>query len=72
MNCVPAQIAMLRVPERDAFEVVVVGGLDVEQVEVAAAVEDHLAVARGLDHDRLLGRAVWPSGNTSLRTASSH
>ena len=45
----------LGVPEGDPLEVVVVGGLDVEQVEVAAAVEDHLAVASGLDHDRLLG-----------------
>ena len=46
------------VPERDPFEVVVVGRLDVEQVEVAAAVDDHLAVARGLDRDRPLRRAV--------------
>ena len=46
------------VPERDALEVVVVGGLDVEEIEVAAPVDDDLAVARRLDHDRLLGRAV--------------
>ena len=58
------------VPERDPLEVVVVGGLDVEQVEVAAAVEDHLAVARRLDHDRLLRACRRPSGNTFLRTSS--
>ena len=58
MNCVPAQMAMSVFLNVMSLEVVVVGGLDVEQVEVAAAVDDHLAVARGLDHDRLLGRAV--------------
>ena len=58
MNCVPAQMAMPVFLKVMPFEVVVVGGLDVEQVEVAAAVEDHFAVARRLDHDRLLRRAV--------------
>ena len=58
MNCVPAQIAMSVFLNVMPFEVVVVGGLDVEQIEVAAAVDDHLAVARRLDHDRLLRRAV--------------
>ena len=48
----------LRVPEGDPLEVVVVGGLDVEQVEVVAAVDDHLAVARRFDHDRFLRRAL--------------
>ncbi len=47
-----------RVPNRDALEVVVVRGHQVEDVVVAVAVEDHLAVARALDHDRLVGRAA--------------
>ena len=58
MNCVPAQIAMSVFLKVMPFEVVVVGGLDVEQVEVAAPVDDDLAIARRLDHDRLLRRAV--------------
>ena len=45
MNCVSGPDRDVGVPERQPFEVVVVGRLDVEQVEVAAAVEDHLAVA---------------------------
>ena len=48
----------LGVAERDALEVGVVGRHDVEEGEVAVAVEDDLAVARRLDDDRPLGRAV--------------
>ena len=48
----------LGVAERDALEVGVVGRHDVEQGEVAVAVEDDLAVARRLDGDRPLGGAV--------------
>ena len=44
------------IPDRDAFEVVVVGGHQVEEVVVAGAVEDHFAVTRRLDHDRLVRR----------------
>ena len=58
MNCVPAQIAIFVFRNVMPFEVVVVGGLDVEQIEVVAAVEDHLAVAGRLDHDRFLRRAL--------------
>src|SRR5262249_2371544 len=46
-----------RVPERDAFDVVVVGNLDVEQVEVVAPVENDLAVPGRLDHDGPVRRA---------------
>lgn len=48
----------LRVPERDAFEVLVVGGPDVEEIELVPAVDHDLAVAGSLDDGRLLGRAL--------------
>ena len=46
------------VAERDALEVGVVGRHDVEEGEVAVAVEDDFAVTRRLDGDRPLGGAV--------------
>ena len=48
----------LGVAEGQAFEIVVVRRLDVEQIEIAAAIEDDIAVARRLDDDRLVGRAA--------------
>ena len=50
----PRRNATSRIPDRDAFEVVVVGGHQVEEVVVTGAVEDHFAVTRRLDHDRLV------------------
>ena len=47
----------VRVPDRQSIEDVVAGGHHVEQPVVSRPVEDHLAVARGLDGDRPLGRA---------------
>ncbi len=47
-----------RVAHRDAVEVIVVRGHQVEEIEIAVAVEDHLAVARRFDHDRLVGRTA--------------
>ena len=46
------------VADGQAFEVVVVGGHHVEEVEISIAVEDRLAVARGFDDDRLFRRAA--------------
>ena len=48
--------ADIRVPDRHAFEIVVVRGLHVEQVEVAIAIESDVAVSGSLDRDRLFGR----------------
>ena len=46
------------VSNREAFEVVVVRGHQVEEVLRAVAVEDHFAVARAFDHDRPVGRSA--------------
>ena len=48
----------LGVAKRDALEIGVVGRHDVEEGEVAVAVEDDLAVTRRLDGNRPLGRTV--------------
>ena len=48
----------LGVLECQAFEIIVVGGLHIEEVEIAAAVEHHRPVARRLDDDGLVRRAV--------------
>src|SRR5690349_15016607 len=54
----PAPDRKVRVPNREIFQVVVIGGHHVEQVVGAVAVEDGLAVARAFDHDRLIGRSA--------------
>ena len=43
-----------RVPDRDSLEVVVVGDLGIEEVEVAIAVENYLSVPGAFDYNRLL------------------
>ena len=48
----------IRIPNRHAFKIVLVGGLHIEQVEGAIAIEDHFSIARSLDHDRLFGSAA--------------
>ena len=48
----------LGVAEGQAFEDVVVRGHDVEELVVARAVKDRLAVAGAFDGDGLLGRAL--------------
>src|SRR5882757_8770147 len=48
----------LGVPESDPLEIIVVGGLHIEEIEIAAAVEDHFAISGGLNDDGLVGRAA--------------
>src|ERR1019366_5525935 len=54
------------VADRDAFEVVVIRRHQVEEVLVAIAVEDDVAIAGGLDDDGLVGRAALREGVSAL------
>src|SRR5580658_9069784 len=51
----PEHESYIGIANRDAFEVVVVRGHQVEKVLIAVAVENHVPVARALDDDRLIG-----------------
>src|SRR5690606_35732064 len=55
---VAEQEADLGVPDRYAFETSIIGGHEVEEIVIAAAIEDHLPVARRPDGDGLLRRAL--------------
>ena len=46
------------VADGDALEIVVIRGHQIEEILAAVAIEDHFAVARALDDDRLVGRAA--------------
>src|SRR4051794_32431602 len=46
------------IPERDTLKVVIIGGLGVEQIEIAVTVEDHFAIARTPDYDRFVRGAA--------------
>ena len=48
----------IRIPNRDAFEIIVVPTHQVEKILAAVAIEDHFAIARALDDDRFFGRAA--------------
>src|SRR3954451_5526960 len=50
--------ADIRIPDGDPLEVVVIGGLDIEQVKVAVAVKYDVTIARRLDRDRFFRRAA--------------
>ncbi len=54
----PQEERHLGVPDRDPLDVVVVRAHQVEEILGPVAVEDDLAVACALDHDRLVGRAA--------------
>src|SRR3954469_17834039 len=41
------------VAESDAFKIIVVGSLQIEEIEIAATVENHIAGTGRLDHNRL-------------------
>ena len=58
MPLMPSKKRHVRVSHRDAFEVLIVAAHQVEEVLAAVPIEDHLAIARALDHDGFFGRAA--------------
>src|SRR5258708_31443796 len=46
------------ISKSDAFEVIVICGLDIEQVEIAVTVKYHFSITGALDRDRLAGSAA--------------